>query len=181
MRELERRVGVSFSGIAHHVHNLESEGVIVSLWDGHFRRWFSRDLLLFAESRRLGEEDRRLLAACRRPAALSILLNLAAAGSLRHKELLGRVGKSKSTLTYHLEHLISEGLVRVSIESSERRYELVDRDRSIALLVTFAETYRSHADGFADLWLALRKGGPASRAGRRGRGPPGWEEGDRPN
>ncbi len=156
MRELERRVGISFSGVDHHVHALEADGIIVAFWDGHFRRLFAADLVLPAESRRLGEADRRFLAACRRPSSLTILLNLAADGTLRHGELLGRLDRSKSTVTYHLDRLVAAGLVKASAESSERGYELVDRARAILLLVTYAAELRGHADTFADLWLALR-------------------------
>lgn len=167
MRELERRVGISFSGIDHHVRRLESEGMVVAFWDGHFRRLFSTDLVFPAESRRLGEADRRLLSACRRPASLAIILNLAGDGILSHGELLARTGKSKATLTYHVNRLVSAGLVRAAPGSSEKGYELVDRERIILLLVTFAEAFRSHADTFADLWLSLREG-PSRRRDDQG-------------
>lgn len=40
-------------------------------------------------------------------------------------------------------------------ESSAESYELVDKDRVVALLVTFSETFRDRVDAFADLWSSL--------------------------
>jgi hypothetical protein len=39
--------------------------------------------------------------------------------------------------------------------SSMETYELVDRGRTVALLVTFSETLRDRVDSFADLWSSL--------------------------
>ncbi len=158
MRELERRVGISFGAVDHHVHVLERRGDVVAFWDGHFRRLFATDLVLPSESRRLNEDDRRFLALCRRHTSLAIVLNIAAEGRLRHGELQRRIGRSKATLSYHLERMMSVGVIRTSTEASERGYELADRGRAISLLVTFAPALRGHVDGFADLWTALRDG-----------------------
>lgn len=155
MRELERRLGISLSGISHHVQILERQGVIVGISDGHYRRYFSRDLVLPSQARRISEDDRRLLAECRRPMSLAIVLNLAVEGRLRHGELTERLGKSKSTISFHLSRLLESGHVRLAHESSADSYEIVDPLRVVALLVTFSDTLRDHVDTFADLWRSL--------------------------
>lgn len=134
---------------------LERQGSIVGISDGHYRRYFSRELVLPAESRRLSEEDRRLLAECRRPMSLAIVLNLAVEGRLRQADLRERLGKSKSTISYHLSRLVTSGHVRLVLDSYPDAYEIVDRVRVVALLVTFSDTLRDHVDAFADLWHAL--------------------------
>ena len=156
MRELERRLDVSFGSIDHHVHVLVRQGDIIGLWDGHYRRLFGADLVLPTEARRLNEDDRRFLSLCRRPMALAVVLNLAAENRMRHIDLQARIGRSKATLSYHLDKLVSAGVVRRYSESPEQGYQLTNRDRSISLLVTFADSLQDHVDGYASLWASLR-------------------------
>jgi len=155
LRELARVLEVSLNGVIHHLRVLEDQGAVIGISDGHYRRYFSRDLVLPAESRRLFEEDRKLLAECRRSMSLAIVLNLAVEGRLRHGELRKRVRRSKSTTSYHLARLVASGHVRIVRESSTEGYELVNRTRVVALLVTFSETLRDRVDAFADLWSSL--------------------------
>ncbi len=155
MRELARTLNVSLGDITHHVRSLESEGAIIGISDGHFRRYFLPTLVLPRESRRLNEDDRRLLAECRRPASLAIILSLAAEGPLRHGQLRGRLGRSKGTTTFHLSRLVAAGFVREVHESAEERYELTNRGHTIELLATFSDTLRDHVDDFASLWLSV--------------------------
>ena len=155
LRELARILGISLSGVIHHLRVLENQRAVVGISDGHYRRYFSRDLVLPAESRHLFEEDRKLLAECRRSMSLAIVLNLAVEGRLRHGEVRKRVRRSKSTTSYHLSRLVASGHVRIVRESSTESYELVDRTRVVSLLVTFSETLRDRVDAFADLWSSL--------------------------
>jgi DNA-binding MarR family transcriptional regulator len=155
MRELARTLDVSLGDITHHVRSLESDEAIVGLSDGHYRRYFLPTLVLPQEARRLGEADRRLLSECHRPASLAIILHLAVDGPSRHGELSDRLGRSRGTTTFHLSRLATAGIIRVIHGSSEGRYELVDRDRTIRLLVTFSRSLRDRVDDFAGLWLAL--------------------------
>jgi len=157
LRELERRLAISLSGIIHHLKILEGEDVVVGISDGHYRRYFAKELILPTEARRLTDDDRRFLAQYRRPMSLAIVLNLAVAGRLRHVELRERIGKSKSKLSYHLSRLATSGHVRLVHEASSETYELTDKARVVALLVTFSDTLRDHVDEFAKLWIALQQ------------------------
>lgn len=163
MRELERAVGLSLSGVDHHVRGLEKERRVVTISDRYFRRCFLTTLELPAERRRLDEGDRRILAECRRPTALSIVLNVAAEGALRPSELAARLGRSPSTVSYHIARLRGAGILQTVGETSEERYDLVNRPRTVSLLVTFSDSFRDHVDGFAALWLSLRADSTESR------------------
>ncbi len=155
MRELERSTGISLGGLTHHLRVLEQQGALVGLSDGYYHRYFLPSLVLPEASRRLNEVDRRLLALCRRPASLAIVLNLAADGPLTHEDLRARLRRSKGTVTYHLSRVIEEGIVRVVRDPRGDLYELADSKRVLSTLVTFATTLRDHVDGFAALWSAL--------------------------
>src|SRR5207253_9634461 len=76
MRELGRTVGLSLSGVGHHLRVLEEEGLVVGLSDGYYRRFFPSHLVLAPEARRLDNADRRLLAECWRTTLLTIILSL---------------------------------------------------------------------------------------------------------
>ena len=155
MRELERILGISLSGLGHHLHVLEKQGAIVGLSDGHYHRYFLSNLVLPEEARRLNDADRRLLAECQRPASLAIILNLAADGPLRHEDIGRRLKRSKGTVTYHMSRLVDAAIVRVRRNASGDIYELAESKRVLSILLTFATGLRDHVDGFARLWLAL--------------------------
>ena len=155
MRELERTVGISLTGIGHHLRALEKQGVVVGISDRHYRRYFLSDLVLPGEARRLNEEDRRLLAECQRRASLAIILSIAADGPIGHGQIEQRLEKSKATVKYHLSRLVDAGIVRIEEGASGQTYRLADPARVVSVLVTFAASLRDHTDGFAGLWLAL--------------------------
>jgi predicted transcriptional regulator len=155
MLELKRTLDISLSGLTHHLRVLERQGAIVGLSDGYYHRYFLPSLVIPDESRRLNDTDRRLLAECRRPESLAIVLNLAVDGPLRHEDIAGRLKRSKGTTTYHLSRLVDAGIVRVVQDSTLGMYELVDSKRVLSILVTFAASLRDHVDGFARFWLSL--------------------------
>jgi len=155
MRELERIVGISLSGISHHLRVLEKQGTVIGISDRHYRRYFLSSLVIPDEARLLNEDDRRLLAECQRRASLAIILSLATDGPMSHVEIEQRLRRSKATVEYHLSRLVDSRIVRIVPESSSQRYELVEPARVVPVLVTFAATLTDHTDGFARLWLAL--------------------------
>jgi len=155
MRGLERAASVSLSTITHHLRVLESEGSVVGISDGHYRRFFMSSLTLPEQARRLSEDDRKLLAECKRPTSLAIILNLAADGPLRHREIEERVRKRKGTVSYYLSRLQDLGDVASSSDSSRDGYIVGNASRVIPLLVTFSSSRRDRVDTYANLWLVL--------------------------
>jgi DNA-binding transcriptional ArsR family regulator len=156
MRDLGRTVGISLSGISHHLRVLEKQGVIVGVSDRHYRRYFLASLVLPAEARQLNEDDRTILTECRRPASLAVILTLAAEGPMTVGELGKRLEKSRGTVSYHLSRLVNSNLVRAVAGQSGQTYGLSDPVRVVAVLATFAPSLGDHTDRFARLWLALR-------------------------
>jgi len=167
MRELERAVRVSLAGITYHVRVLEAAGKVVGISDGHYRRFFLSTLVLVGESRRLNEEDRKLLAECRRPASLAIILNLAVDGPLRHRDLEVRLGRTKGTLSFHLSRLMNLGIVSRAPVSSAEGYAVANLSRVLSLLVTFSASLSDRVDAFANLWLSLGRREPPPRQNPR--------------
>lgn len=157
MRELGRTVGLSLSGVHHHLRVLEEDGTVVGFSDGYYRRFFPSGLVLAGEARRLDDADRKLLAECQRTTSLAIILSLAVDGPMTHGEIGDRLKKSKGTVSYHLSRLVDSGIVKIGRWSGGEKYELADPNRVVSLLVTFSASLRDRVDGFARLWLALRR------------------------
>lgn len=162
VRELERVVGISGSGISHHLHALEKHGQVVGISDGHYRRYFQAHLVLPQAARQLNDLDRRLLGECRRPASLAIVLNLAVDGPMSHSRIQEALGRSKGTVTYHLNRLVESAVLTRREASTDDLYELVEPIRVVALLTTFSSSFVDHVDGFARLWLNLREPPPST-------------------
>src|SRR2546427_5981047 len=148
MRELERIVGISLSGISHHLRVLENQGTVIGISDRHYRRYFLSSLVIPDEARLLNEDDRRLLAECRRRASLAIILSLAAEGPLSHAEFEKRLRKSKGTVEYHLSRLVELRILENVPGASRQRYQLLEPAPVGPGLVTLDANLTDHPDGF---------------------------------
>src|SRR5437879_11970853 len=142
MRELGRTVGLSLSGVGHHLRVLEEEGLVVGLSDGYYRRFFPSHLVLKPEARRLDYADRQLLAECRRTPSLAIILSLAVDGPLTHGEIGHGLRKSKGTVSYHLSRLVDAGLVNMERRAAEATYALADPTRAVSSVGTLSTSPR---------------------------------------
>src|SRR5437870_13622235 len=98
MRELGRTVVLSLSGVAHHLHVLEEEGLVVGLSDGYYRRVFPSHLVLKPEARPLDHADRQLFAECRRTPSLAIIMGLDVDGPFTRSESGHRSRDTKQTV-----------------------------------------------------------------------------------
>lgn len=90
----------------------------------------------------------------RNKATRTILKTLAAGEPLSNKQLTEKTGLAKSTVSEHLQDLLDERVVRVSLSAEGRvLYELRDRAKVLRLA---SETERTMmlvaADRFVELW-----------------------------
>ena len=78
-------------------------------------------------------------------------------GSAGFSEILGLVGVSKSTLSYHLKRLAAAGLVTLK-KGEVMSISAVDPERLVNLLVWVREDLeRDSADALVDVWNRLNE------------------------
>lgn len=144
-RELLRRNEYAQGTLQYHLHWLEREGLVESEDDGEFTRYYA--------SKSFDTEDKNVLNALRRQYSRRILVHLASEGPLTTSELSEKLGKAKSTVSWHLSRLSEAGLVEKERDGRSVFYSLRDPEHVTRLYTTYQSSFRDRLlDSMHDLW-----------------------------
>ncbi len=144
-RELLRRHEYAQGTIQYHLRWLEDEGLVESSDDGNFTRYYP------ANSFETG--DKTTMNALRRKYSRRIIAQLASENELSTATLSERVGKSRSTVSWHLSRLHEEGIVEKERDGRTVLYSLRNPDRVMRLYATYQASLRDRLlDKVLDLW-----------------------------
>jgi predicted transcriptional regulator len=131
--------------LQYHLRWLADEGVVEVSDDGQYTRYYPAG----AE---FDEGDRAVMNALRREYSRRILAHLVTVGPLSTTALSERLGKARSTVSWHLSKLSDADLVRKERDGRSVVYEVSDPDR-VAYLYTIHR--RSFTDKVVDRLLGL--------------------------
>jgi predicted transcriptional regulator len=121
--------------VQYHLRQLADEGLIEESDDGKFTRYYPAD--------EFDDLDRAVMNALRREYARRIVARLAADGPHTTTELADALGKSASTVSWHLSKLADADLVEKRRDGRRVEYDLTDPDRVRYL-------YTIHRKSFTD-------------------------------
>jgi predicted transcriptional regulator len=127
----------------YHLLRMEKDKEIVIKKEVGFKRYYlATDAI---ETR-----DKELLALLRKEIPLKIVLFLSKKDSAQHKEILEQLDISASTLSYHLNKLVEQGVIALQPYGEEKGYAIVNKKE----IVNFILRYRLNVltDGFKDFW-----------------------------
>lgn len=150
LRQLQRLAGLDLSLVEYHVNQLERQGVVVSMEQGGYRRFFP----LASVEHPLTADDRRVLGLLRQAVPFGVVVLLLERGALPHKDIAAALRVSKPALTYHLKKLAAAGVVLRVPRGEQRGFHLADPERVRALL----RAYRPAPDfieAYGRLWSEL--------------------------
>lgn len=133
LRGVERELGVSSALVHYHVKQLEAKGLLVSALVGGYLRLYPKD----AARPLAGDET---LAVLREEVPLHVVLLLLERGSITQSELVESLGLAKSTVSYHVDKLVSRGLLVRREKASEISLRLKDARRVRKLLASYSPT-----------------------------------------
>lgn len=146
LRRIERTTSLPLGQVLYHLDRLERMGIVSSLRDHGFRRYYV--------THDIGRPQKRILAALRHETPRRIVLDLLERPGQTHKELLSRVDVAGSTLSFHLQRLVeAEVLVRRDDAPGGVRYEVAQADVAFE---TLAEHRRSFDDPAVDDFVETR-------------------------
>lgn len=147
VRELQRRLDYAKGTVQYHLRWLTDHDLVESETDGEYTRYYP--------ARELAPEDKRTLSALRRRYSREVLAHLAADGPLTTTDLAERVGKSQSTVSWHLSRLLDAGVVAKRRDGRRVEYALSDRERLLELYATYEESFADRLlDNVVDIWNA---------------------------
>jgi predicted transcriptional regulator len=128
--------------VLYHLHSLEKHDLIVVERDEGFTRCYLRG--------EISIDDKKKLSMLRKQIPLQIVLFLLEHPSSRHKEILENLSIAKSTLSYHLENLVRNGIIGSRILGEEFGYSVIDQDEIIRILIKYKPS--RIALGVKDTW-----------------------------
>ncbi|WP_423745429.1 metalloregulator ArsR/SmtB family transcription factor (plasmid) [Haladaptatus sp. SPP-AMP-3] len=144
-RELLRRHEYAQGTIQYHLRWLEDEGLVESSDDGNFTRYYPAHSFEAA--------DKSTMNALRRTYSRRIIALLASEERLSTAALSERVGKSRSTVSWHLSRLHEEEIVEKERDGRTVLYSLRDPEQVMRLYATYQASFRDRLlDKVLDLW-----------------------------
>lgn len=132
LREITRRCDLPLGTTLYHLDYLDANGLVVSRRDGRYKRYFV--------SNAMGRREKELLSAFRHNVPRHIITVLLTQGLRTQRELCQAIGVSRSTLSFHVNNLIKQGIVRRTDDWPERRYAVEEPDLARALLLQFRQS-----------------------------------------
>lgn len=123
---LVRRLGIAPGQVQHHLRRLVGEGAVERLSLYGRTHYFPSDM---------APGDRGALAVCHRETARDVLVYLLEAGPSEPAAAAEALGIARSTLEWHLDHLVEQGLVQKRRRGGNRvELRLVDPEATVELL-----------------------------------------------
>ena len=143
LRGIERMTGLPLGQVLYHLDRLEKMGLVVSVRDFGFRRYFV--------ARNVGRHEKKFLGALRHDVPRRLVLTLLARTGQTHKELQAALGVAGSTLSFHLQRLVESGVVARAREGTSNVYHLADAALLTRELIEYQESF---GDPLVDRFVA---------------------------
>ncbi|OGS49415.1 MAG: hypothetical protein A3K68_02145 [Euryarchaeota archaeon RBG_16_68_13] len=153
LREIARTLGLSITLVDYHLRFLEKHDLVAASMDGEYKRYYPRSMPGDSGGRpALSDAEKQILALLRQPVPFRILAFLMEREAASHKEILGGVPVSASTLSHHLKKMqTTKVLVRF-----ERGYQVGDPKEVARLMATYDLATRDQIDTFVRVWGEFR-------------------------
>ncbi len=154
LREIARATNLSITLVDYHLRFLEKHELVTSAMDGEYKRFYPRYAVGDAEARpALSEREKLALGFLRQRVPLMVVSFLMEREAAHHKEVLGHVPVSASTLTHHLKKLANAGVV---VKDMDQRYRVADGREIARLMVTYDLATPDQVDAFVRVWGEFR-------------------------
>jgi predicted transcriptional regulator len=143
LRELQRLLHISFSSTRYNVGSLTRSGEVVCERSGKYSR-------LFPAMSTDGE--RAFYTLLRGGGARAILSALGKGSALTHREISEMTGLAKSTVSEHVQALLTHGVVRTIYSEGRLKVELMDAANVLAVLNREVRMVDRLVNNFVELW-----------------------------
>lgn len=147
-REISRRLGIPMGAVEYHLHLLLRQDLIVARTEGRYKRYYTEG--------KHGSEEKRHLSYLRRSIPRTILIRLLLKPGSRHRDLKEALSLTGSTLTFHLQNMVSDGVVVERDDAGTKRFFVSDPKGISESLIKYKGSFMDDlVDSFADTWLQM--------------------------
>lgn len=155
LREIARSMNLSITLADYHLRFLEKHELVSWSMDGEYKRYYPRSRIGDAESRpALSEDEKRVLAYLRQPIPFRVLAFLMEREAASHKEILGHVPVSPSTLSHHLKKMQYAGILGKAEDRSG--YRVADPHGVARLMTSYDLASADQIDTWIRVWGEFR-------------------------
>ncbi len=153
MREIQRQLDLSIALTEYHLRQLENADLIISIMEEGYKRYYPTTGV-DGGTLALGGDERRMVGLFRQSIPLRVTLLLLNRDSATNSEIADGLDISRSRLSFHLNKMMRQGVLRKLARSEGRGYALVDRNKTLKLLIAYRPS-PDLLDECADLWDSL--------------------------
>jgi predicted transcriptional regulator len=127
----------------YHLNFLEKNDAVIAVKESGYKRYYVKDS-------DVGQDDMQMLALIRQKIPFQIVSLLIQHPILQHKDIGERLGISPSTLSYHLNKLVTQRIIDIQRYGDEKGYVLKNKKELMRFLVRYE--MQNTIDSFKDLW-----------------------------
>jgi predicted transcriptional regulator len=147
IRGLIRETGFENGVITHHLNKLEKQGIIKSQKLSRHRRYYSTDV---------PEEEFCIIRNMRKPTKKEAIFSIIVQGSPTFGDLVEKLNKSPSTVSWNVSELVKEGIVEKCKKDGRQCYRIINRKRfSETFHKQFKKLFDEKLEHAEDIYLAL--------------------------
>jgi len=144
-RDAQRRTESSTGNLTYHLDCLVKAGLLTSVRDGKYLRYYA-----FTEK---STEEKRILEMARRKTDRHILLLLIQNETNTNEELSKILNLSPSTISWHIKKLIETNILSVKAEGRKVFYSVNNQELVSGILIKYKESYLDKlVDRFVEMW-----------------------------
>lgn len=143
LTSVAEKLNMGISLARYHLNYLEKKGIIHSVKEEGYKRYYGK-------SSDMGISDKKLIALFRQDIPLQIIFLLLQNNNMQHKEILKHFDLAPSTLTYHLNKLLRDGVISVQKYGEDRGYAVKNKKS----IIEFLRKYKIYKmmNNFNDIW-----------------------------
>jgi predicted transcriptional regulator len=137
-------LGMNVPLVDYHTRCMAENELLVIVKEDGFKRYYVKGIV--------GIKDKKFLGVLRQEIPLKIVLFLLDNPFSKHKEILKNFDLAGSTLTYHINKLVKQGIVYFNEATGERGYVITNKEEVIRFLIRYkpSKVLRRFKETWAD-------------------------------
>ncbi|MFH1240679.1 MAG: winged helix-turn-helix transcriptional regulator [Candidatus Diapherotrites archaeon] len=144
-REIQRRTGMAIGSLQYHLEQLEKKNLIHAQKETKFIRYYAVRQTLTA--------DKNMISLLRQDSVRKIVLFLLENKAVNNQKLSKAINLSPSTTSWHLEKLLSQGVVEKRKRGRKTFFKISNPNEIAAILIGHKKSFLDElVDNFAEVW-----------------------------
>jgi DNA-binding transcriptional ArsR family regulator len=149
LRGIHRGLDIPLGTVEYHLHQMEKSGLMVSRDDGRFKAFFIKE--------GLDRRDKDILYYVRQENPRRIVIHLLENPGDNHTNIVGVLPVGPSTVSFHLNKLVTAGLVQAEKQGRTKAFYVNEPQRVADVLVRYRKSFLDDlVDRFAGSWLGMQ-------------------------